>query len=210
MEFAGELETHLTVESHQAQRIDDLREFAALHGLKTLHIVLDQGQSASQPMLTRHSRGVLSSELKIAQELAEQLQARGIMVTRIKIEAAPFNQDVPQTDADALRHSANQYFEHHVKLLLDDDANIVDLSRLAKRHQAHLSRNALHVREDGRQERFVTQRCWRVGRSTAELRLTELTDELTQTGWAIVDIEAEFVVYDSNLDVDAGWITTEE
>lgn len=210
LEFAGSLETHLTLAAHHANRMDALREFATGHGLKCLHIVLDRGQSASQPMLTRRAQGSLTGELQIAQRLARELEAMGLPITRIKIEAAPSNSDVPQTDCDMHQQLANLYFEHHVKLLLDEDSDVGSLTLIAERHQAHLSRNALRVRDDGRQERFVTQRCWSVGRTTAEERQTALTDELTQAGYTIINIEAEFVVYDSNLEVDAGWITTEE
>lgn len=207
MEFAGDLETHLTVATHQANASDALRRFADLHGLKYLHIMLDRGQTVSQPMLTRHARGGLSNELSIARDLARKLDTAGFAVTRIKVEAAPFNQDVPQTDGDVTGLEGNLYFEHHVKLLVGRDTDLTTLTQLASRHQAHLSRNALRVREDGQLERFVTQRCWSVGRATAEQRLDALRQELVSAGWMIVDIEAEFVIYDNNLEVDAGWIT---
>lgn len=210
MEFAGALETHLTVESLAADRIAVLGRFADLHGLKCLHIVLDRGNSASQPMLTRHGRGVLSSELEVAQKLALKLCDAGFDVTRIKIEAAPFNEDVPQCDGAVPGLSENQYFEHHVKLVVAADADLAELTRLAERHQARLSRNALRVRDDGLLERFVTQRCWSVGRFTAEKSLNALRSDLDQAGWAIAETEAEFVVYDSNLEVDAGWLTIGE
>ncbi|MDB5338804.1 MAG: hypothetical protein JWN70_4423 [Planctomycetaceae bacterium] len=207
MEYAGDLETHLTVESVPADRIAVLRRFAELQGLKCLHIVLDRGHSVSQPMLTRHGQGVLSSELEVARELADRLREAGFDVTRIKIEAAPLNEDVPQSDGAAASLPANHYFEHHVKLVIEGDADLAGLTRLAERHQARLSRNALRVRDDGRLERFVTQRCWSVGRVTAEQRLNALRWDLNQAGWTILETEAEFVVYDSNLDVDAGWLT---
>lgn len=205
-EFAGDLETHLTVAAQSAAAGDALLRFANLHGLKYLHIVLDRGQTVSQPMLTRGGRGVLSGELSIARDLARQLDEAGLAVTRIKIEAAPFNQDVPQTDVDAAGLPGHYYFEHHVKLLVGPHAHLAELTQLAAQHQAHLSRNALRVRHDGQLERFVTQRCWSVGRATAEQRLEALRQELVGTGWMIIDIEAEFVVYDNNLEVDAGWI----
>lgn len=79
-------------------------------------------------------------------------------MVRIKVEAAPWNDGVPERDADAVE---GRYFEHHVKLLLPDAAagTLVSLTRLLEPHQARLSRNARRQRDDGRHERFATQRC---------------------------------------------------
>src|SRR5579871_6604612 len=159
MEYTGEFETHLTVCLAAADEIDSLRQWSANHGLKCLHIVLDRGVTISQPMLTRRGQGDLSDELERALSLGQTLNAEGFRVTRIKIEAAVWNQDVPQSRAEAERHPATRYFEHHVKLLLDGYADSLTLAGIADQHSAHLSRNALQVRGDGRFERFVTQRC---------------------------------------------------
>src|SRR4030095_2286540 len=97
-----------------------------------------------------------------AKRLAEELEGDGFPVTRVKIEASPLNRDVPIADSDAAKHPPERYFEHHVKLLLAGDAELVALTAIAQRHAAHVSRNALRTRDDGRQERLVAQRCPRV------------------------------------------------
>jgi hypothetical protein len=189
--------------------IEALRRWGGEHGVKCLHIVLDRGVSASQPMLTRWGRGDLAGQLQIAGALGRSLEAEGFPVTRIKIEAAVGNPGVPQSDAEARDHPAERYFEHHVKLLLEDGADVSPLVEVAERHNAHLSRNALRVRDDGRRERFVTQRCRPVGRAEARRRLDGLLDALAPLGHPILEIEEEFVVYDSNLAIDEGWIGEE-
>ena len=206
MEFTGEFETHLTVSLEGAAALDALRRSAEGRGLKCLHIVLEQGQSRSQPMLTRRGRGILSSELAAAEAIRADLAADGFNVTRIKIEAAPGNDDVPQTDEDATKQSGPRYFEHHVKLRLVPEAELAALVRLALRHSAHVSQNALRNDPDGSHERFVTQRCWHVGKITAGRHLQALLDDLAGGPWCQLDVEEEFVVYDSNLEVDAGWL----
>jgi hypothetical protein len=69
--------------------------------------------------------------------------------------------------------------------------------------------------QDGRQERIVTQRCSGVGRSTAFELYSSLADGLRTHGLdncfdgerdGVIDTELEFVVYDSALDLDAGWM----
>jgi len=209
MQFPGDFETHLTVRLADGQTVESLRAAPAARGLKCTHIVLARGRSASQPMLTRDGRGTLAGQLAEAAALRRALEADGFVVSRVKVEAAPWNQGVPQSDADGAAHPADRYFEHHVKLLLDDRADLHALARLAARHGAHLSHNALRRRDDGRLERFVTQRCHGVGRHTARARLEALLAELHSECYEVIDVEEEFVVYDSDLSLDAGWIEPE-
>jgi hypothetical protein len=209
MEFTGEFETHLTVRLGEAESTDRLRDWSAGRGLKCTHIVLARGRTASQPMLTRYGRGALSAEVEAAKRLSDDLAGEGFEVSRIKIEAAPGNRDVPRTDDEAAHHPRDRYFEHHVKLLLDAIAGVDPVTSIAQRHQAHVSRNALRVRADGRHERFVTQRCHGVGSETAHRKLDALLNALTEQRYEVIDVEQEFVVYDSDLTIDAGWIQPE-
>jgi hypothetical protein len=206
MEIAGEFETHLTIRLDSSQAIAPLALWASARGLKFTHILLDLGQTVSQPMLTRYGRGVLAEELTAATRLRTELESAGFAVSRIKVEAALGNVGVPHTNADVSSHPPGRYFEHHVKLLLDSNLDRTALVELAQCHRAHLSRNALRLRSDGRHERFVTQRCYAVGRSDARRDLDALLDALESGGYEILDVEEEFVVYDSNVAIDAGWI----
>ena len=209
--FEGEFETHLTVACTPGHDTSALRAWGAARGLKCTHIVLARGTSASQPMLTRQGRGNLPGELAEANAIAAELSTAGFEVTRIKIEASPFNRDVPRDDdADGAAQSPDCYFEHHVKLLLDSPADIDRVTAIARDHAAHVSRNALRTRNDGREERFVTQRCFRVGRDTANRRMQRLVDALRTGGYHVLESEAEFVVYDGNRSLDNGWLDDEE
>lgn len=214
MKFTGEFETHITVSlTHKLDEIDRLQQWCIDRQLKFLHILLDPVsdsiaacETRSQPMLTRRGYGDFDEQLDIANELSHALVAAGFPVVRIKLEAAPGNRDIPQSDLEAAAHHADRYFEHHVKLLLAPTANISELREVVSQHWAHLSQNVLHVRSDLWQERFVTQRCMRVGRSNARKQLQVLLDSIDSLGYNPIDIEAEFVVYDSNLALDRGWM----
>jgi hypothetical protein len=208
VEYSGEFETHITVHLEDPQSIAALRVWGKGRGLKCIHIVLDRGVTVSQPMLTRRGRGTLSGELAAAMRVAGELNAGGVPVIRVKLEAAPWNQDVPQSIEEAAGHS-DLYFEHHVKLLLPSDADTSRLAITAEQHGSHLSRNALRLRQDGHQERFVTQRCRNVGRDEARKRLDDLLNAITPFRFAILDVEEEYVVFDSNIGVDAGWLSDE-
>lgn len=207
MEFTGEFETHITVSCSGISEIDRLQQWSVERNLKFLHILLDRGETVSQPMLTRRGQGDFNDEREIAYNLSRSLAAECFSVARIKIEAAPGNHGVPQSDVEALAHPAHRYFEHHVKLLLKSAPNDLPLLReVVKGHSAHLSRNALQIQRDGVREQFITQRCIGIGRSGAEKQLQMLINSIESLGYSPIDIEAEFVVYDSNLALDLGWI----
>jgi hypothetical protein len=205
LEFAGELETHITVDITDPAGIETLWLWAEREGYAFHHIVLDRGRTPSQPMVSRRGVGQLSRELDLATALKRQLAVSGFAVSRIKIEAAPENEDVPLSDAEAADHKG-RYFEHHVKLALDSTVDMAAIAAVAVQHSAHLSRNARRVRADGLQERFVTQRCFAVGRDTARERLEVLLVALRARGYPVVSVEEEFVAYDSTPGVDAGWL----
>ena len=193
----GEFEVHLTLLADPR-----LAGFAVAQGLKYTRIVLDRGVAPDQPMLTLHARGRFAAVAAEAQRWRERLARDGFTVVRVKVEASPFNDGVPQVDAEA---TPDRYFEHHVKLVVDSAG--IDLARgISLRHSAHVSRNARRGDPDGRHERFVTQRCHGCGRPEARRRLDALLAELSAAGLVIVEVEQEYVVLDSNPAVDAGWI----
>lgn len=210
MEFTGELETHLTISLQNGKNIKNLRDLGTAHNLKCLHIVLEQGEVCSQPMLTRRTNGKLTDEIAAAENLKKLLIAGGFPVCRIKIEAAPWNEDVPQTAAEIEEQSNQRYFESHIRIICGEEANKSDLIEIAGKHSAHLSRNALRRREDGLEERFVTQRCFKCGCAESRNRLNALLREIRDLDFTVIDVEEEYVVYDSNLGIDAGWIKNEE
>jgi hypothetical protein len=209
VEFEGEFETHITVRADDPDGLDAVRVWADQHGLKFHHIILARGRHPSQPMVTRRAGGNLAQERLTADRLTADLSALGFPVVRVKIEVDIENRDVPKTDADGLPH-ITRYFEHHVKLVLEPDADLPSLTNLAVCHAAHVSRNARRVRDDGLEERFITQRCYRVGEETAAGRLDELLNDLNRGGYDIVSVEREYVVFDNAPSVDAGWLSPED
>ncbi|MFG6195353.1 hypothetical protein [Nonomuraea sp. JJY05] len=200
-EFAGVFDIHVTVAAGTA--FERLAPWAARNGGKLTHIVLARGEVPSQPMLTFTGRGTLTGQRTAAAISVDRLRDEGFEVVRVKIEAAPWNDDVPAT-AQAAAELAACYFEHHAKVVLRDDS--AALAMVADRHSAHVSRNARRLRGDGSHERFVTQRCRKVGLPEARRRFDALLAELGSTGFAVLEAEQEFVVHDDNPGIDNGWI----
>jgi hypothetical protein len=201
-----EFETHLTIALPPSASADRLRTWAAERGVKFTHIVLDRGATPSQPMLTRHGRDTLGAVVATAHRDAAELASAGFEVSRTKIEVAAEDALAPATDAASVDQPHDRYFEAHIKVLLATDGDVARLTTLAAAHAGQVSRNARRVRDDGRHERFVTQRGHHVGRATAARNLDGLLAALSVANVTVLDVEQEFVVHDSNLGVDAGWM----
>jgi hypothetical protein len=204
--FTGAFETHITVAPLEADGLARFERTCADLGVKCVRIELARGQTRSQPMTGSHDEGTLPETHRRAVALAGRLGEAGFRVTRIKIEAAPTNADIPESDEAARALSPTNYYEHHIKLLLPADADLAPLATLCERHEAHLSANAFKRRDDGQCERFVTVRGYGIGRVTAEGRVASLLAEIQQGGYTILKAVAEYCVFDSNEQVDAGWL----
>lgn len=210
MEFTGDFETHLTVRCANPAQVEHVRAWCAFRSVKFTHIELSRGDCISQPMLTLRGKGVLSRQHAPAAAWVERLRDAGIPVVRVKIEAAPTNADIPQTAAEAARQPADRHFEQHLKLGLKFPAELETATVIAERFGGHVSRNALRKTGQGSEERFVTQRFYGVGWPVAQAGLRALTAALAEAGLNVLDSEEEFVVYDSNLAIDRGWLAAEE
>ncbi|WP_285666631.1 hypothetical protein [Actinorhabdospora filicis] len=196
--FSGDFELHLTL----AVTDRDLTAIADELGAKYTSIELDRGLTPLQPMLTRSAKGTLPEMRALAARLTTLLDAQGVQVVRTKIEAAPWTDGLPESDVEA---DPDLYWEHHIKLLLPPASDVDALTTVVSLHGARLSRNARRTRADGVLERFVTQRCHGVGRSTARARLDGLLAALTHH--KIAEVEEEYVVLDDRIGLDAGWLS---
>ncbi|WP_202502325.1 hypothetical protein, partial [Streptomyces sp. SID5785] len=206
--YEGDLEAHLTVDAASAEAVARLAAWAAARGLGFTHIVLARGRHPSQPMVTLRGHGRADAWIRsTVAETEAALAHAGFPVLRTKVETTPWASGVPQTDAEARRATARLHFEHHVKLLLPAGADREALASRVLPHGAHLSHNARRTRRDGHQERFVTQRCHAGGAPTAARRLDALLAALKEHSEAqILETEREYVLHDTHLDLDEGWL----
>lgn len=204
--YAGLFEAHVTVAAGDADTLERFRVVCVELGVKPVLIVLPRGVVRSQPMANLIRRGTLSEAHQGATELASALEERGFSIVRVKIEAAPDNLDIPDTDEQAKSHSPGNYFEYHAKLLLGDETALEPIRQACEPHRAHLSANAFKRTDGGRIERFVTLRVYQAGRREADRRLSDLLRSLEAIGHTPVKVVCEYCVYDSNLPLDDGWL----
>jgi hypothetical protein len=182
-------EVHLTVELG-ANDPAVLAALARVHGCRFLHVLLDTGVHPSQPMLSWRQVASIATALKRAAELALALQRQGMKLLRLKIEGKP------EANSDAL------YFEAHFKVELDDGKES-ELQPLARELGVHLSRSAF-ARSAGKQQRFLTARQCTLAGALASFERVEST--LISRGWRVLSVDREAVLYDSNLELDEGWL----
>ncbi len=207
-ELDGTFEAHLTVTATTDAERERFRAWCRDAGVKCVLIELSHGTSRSQPMTASHHHGRLGDVCIELAALTARLRQAGFDVIRTKLEAVAAMAGLPNTDEDAAAWPAETYFEFHVKLLLPIDVNLDAVAAVCAAHQAHLSRNALKREADGRSERFVTLRCYGVGRTRAFAAFDSLCADLAAADWQLGQRIREFSLYDSAAVLDAGWTST--
>ena len=80
------------------------------------------------------------------------------------------------------------------------------LSHLCEKHEAHLSKNAFSMSE-GEERRFVTMRLYLTGKDAALEKLECLLSDLLSHNFQVDSKMREYSVWDSNVQLDKGWIT---
>lgn len=205
--YEGLFEAHITVKpfdhSQQKEIFDQLCHSL---GIKAIQIELSRGDVPIQPMTCSRHTGNLSSVYQQVLAIAEKLGNHQFEVTRLKIEAHPDNVGVPQTKAELSDHSKNNYFEHHLKILLDSQSPPKALLEVCQQHVAHLSNNAYKSQKNGQFEYFVTKRLYHTAKIKALQSFTAFAHDLQQTGIEVLKSITEYCVYDSNVNIDDNWL----
>jgi hypothetical protein len=190
----GTFEAHLTVDTDRRAEFEAL---CAELGVAHVGIELPDGAHRAQPMTASYHRGELADVVVEIEALYAKLVARDFTVVRVKLEALASNDGVPVAD-----EPGDGYFEFHVKMRVPE-GEIPRLASIAAQHDARLSRNDRRRDADGVQ-RFVTLRCYHVGRASAEAKLDALVAALA--GFTVAGTAREYTVYDSRIELDAGWL----
>lgn len=197
-----EFETHITLDLAN-QALQSLMAWSQARALKCVHIELARGVAPSQPMITTWGKGNFATQLAAAQNLARELENAGFPVVRVKLEVA-------DESWNEFGNAVGRYFEHHLKLLIPPQKSLDELEKRVQKHGAHLSRNARRVRDDGQNERFITQRVFDATPETARAAFETLEAEIAELDFQNLEVEREFVVFDSNFALDAGWLNEEK
>jgi len=203
--YKGTFEAHITI---KADNLDLKSKFSLLCqkiDLKCVFIELPKGVTRSQVMTASYHHGAFKDVLQQINQIAQYIVNADFEVTRIKIEAMVSNQDIPVLDIEAQKLPKTNYFEFHVKAILSADENLEVLRKYCLQHDAYLSKNAFKKLVDGTQERFITMRIYGLGYKSAQTHFDNLIAFLKYKGFKLSQQQREYTVYDSNLNLDAGW-----
>lgn len=189
-----EFEVHLTADFNHYSKTA-YRQFKMICmqlNAKPLEILLERGTYPRQMMLSKvlHESD-LASVLTRIERWIEEFKRNNIKTIRVKVEL-PFQYsslDLPAID----------YYEWHALIEYRDISAIKELCEM---HQIHLSHNALTQHQG---YRFLTLR--ETGSAKTFLtRLQSIKSELFNQNRVISKERLESCVYDTNIDLDRGWL----
>lgn len=198
-------ETHITVFTDRDELVSNARAYAIKTGLKWTHISLKNGEHQSQPMITFWKSGSLSDQLAAAKDIQASLESVGVKVVRVKVECVVSDLDELFLGNESIEDHSG-YFESHLKIKLSNKENSEVLSQFVAPYHARLSSNARRNLKGGTSEWFVTQRAYKTSRHDALGLITKLVAGLQSENYQIIESEHEYVLFDSNHDLDKGWI----
>ena len=191
------IELHLTTGPLAPAALPGFEALCQQVGGKALLIELARGEHCQQPMLSLVTTATAAAGLAQAWQLARQFGAAGYAVRRIKLE-------VPAWGATLVRQPASTtgrpYYEWHGRVGATRE---IELRVWCELHGAHLSINALRQRPD---VRFVTLREFGSAACFAR-RVAGVRNGLASHGWELAKQQAEFCFFDSQVSLDAGWLS---
>ena len=189
-------ELHLTVDAIHNERETEFATICQNLHSKAILIHLARGAHQQQPMLTKvfYENG-LETVVNKANLLASELKQLNFNPNRIKIEIPAYCAHLFENELNNVKN----YFEWHAKI---EYKQVELLTQICQQHQTHLSKNSLKNDEN---QRFITLRHYG-NQPDFEQRIANLKAELTQNTWTIGKEQAEFCLYDSNVDLDKGWL----
>jgi len=205
-QYTGTFEAHITICAESPAILQRFQQICQQLNVKCILIELPNGVMRSQPMTASHHRGNLAQVCTEVHSLAQQIWQAGFQVNRVKIEAMVYNQDIPVTDREVALHPVTNYFEFHIKALLAKDTDLEALRQHCAAQGAHLSANAFKLNTNGQHQRFITLRLYKLGRNSAQGRFQALLTSLRGQRIVLMQPQQEYTVFDSNLELDAGWL----
>lgn len=146
-------------------------------------------------------------------------ESHGFKVAREKIEATAYGiNGIPMTDAEAQKYP--KYFEFHIKVKRKDtdeyapitEGEINKLKSIAtlfsKKYNIPIPLSYNKINRDGKgHQRFLNARFREQGLDTVKPKVDSIKNTIKDTtGFIVAKVISEYVWYDTNTDMDHGWI----
>lgn len=133
------------------------------------------------------------------------LKDKGFNVLREKIETVPWHPAAPSRTHQRTQMPPNCYFECHLNVWCTQERE-GDLDAIAKKHNAHKSRNAWKRYDDGTYTIMVTYRDYDTVYEDFRVNVEALKSSLHNLNFHVEKEIVEFSVYDSKVSHDAAWL----
>ncbi|CAF1430630.1 unnamed protein product [Adineta steineri] len=132
-------------------------------------------------------------------------QFKGLDIIRVKIKSLALNNDIPENDLDKMLFwdKKSNYFEFYHKVLIKSLWQLRELKNFCQNRHLHLASFGKISSNEGYY--FVILRLFNVGREKALIENDYLMERLTANNFPPLDIESNFIVYDSNINLDNEW-----
>ena len=205
-------EIHVTVERDEDKNFKDFADIFKIAckkiGVKSIVLDLENkdGVLFKDAMTSSKIYGDNTIAYNEMQRIAGQLKRLGYNVVRQKIETVPWHPAAPTKESDLM--PKNCYFESHISVEIDgSDEMKRELSDIASRLGAHLSRNMFKKIDEGKYIVMLTLRDYHVKRSEFESIVKNVVSELKANGWILPKKEViEFATYDTKISHDYLWL----
>jgi hypothetical protein len=194
-------EIHITVDSSD---LFGLRMYCMDTKTKPILAISEYGNHPIQAMLSKYKSGKALEIISLAKEMAKQMAEKyNIRVLRIKVESMMQNEGVPVLEND--EKDDQFYFEFHLKVSVENSDNWKKIANICKTVNAHLSFNAAKKETIP----LITLRLpVSLGSNKAMKRKDDLLQLLRVNNILVHDgIQSEFSVFDSNVELDKGWLS---
>jgi len=225
-EINGVFEIHITVDHTQGfmKLIDFSNNYEKMGcgSMKVLFAVSHENNN--QYMISHFTRKQTSVDAIIkANKIAEEMKESGIIVKRVKVEAIvsagtqgiPLNKEEYKIMCGKISEVKLQYtickpyFEFHVKVNHDDELifKLRSLFPLLKEIQIAISCN---IMSRSGMKPLLTLRMYDMGLVEAQNYKDLILNTCKNNGYILADqIQEEFSIYDSFVEEDKGWITSQ-
>ncbi len=146
----------------------------------------------------------VSHMLQDAQKLAETFK-----VVRLKLEAVAADPGVPQTKEEAAQIPGDTYFEYHLKIKApvtpENDKILKVLAReLTKELGVKVPFSCNNM--GAKTQRFLNARTYGLGYQESFALVERIVDAVCARGFEVSKVIREFVVFDTNKELDRGWL----